>query len=179
VREKVQEGGASVADNEAMTAFCRAEHARLVGALTLYTGDRQVSEELAQEALVRAFQHWERVSALACPRAWLHKVAFNLARSWFRRRQAEHRARARYDARPVEKRDTTDGADRLAVRAAVRRLPDRQRLALVLRYYADLPAHHVAAHMGCSEGTVRALTYQAINALRRTGGLLEELPDAH
>lgn len=163
--------------HEAMTVFCRAEHARLVGALTLQVGDRAVAEELAQETLIRACQHWERVSQMASPRAWLHRVARNLARSWWRRRGAERRARARHDARPVDQRDSTDGSDRLAMRAAVRALPDRQRTALVLRYYADLPGAEVADLMGCAEATVRALTYQAIAHLRRHGGLLEETFD--
>jgi RNA polymerase sigma-70 factor (sigma-E family) len=161
-----------------MAAFCRREHPRLVGALTLQTGDRAVAEELAQETLIRACQHWRKVTEMAAPRAWLHTVALNQARSWGRRRSAERRARARHDARPVEVRDTTDTSDRLAVRAAVTALPARQRTALVLRYYADLPAAEVAAVMGCAEGTVRALTHQAITALRRCGGLLEELSDA-
>jgi RNA polymerase sigma-70 factor (sigma-E family) len=161
-------------EHERMTAFCRAEHPRLVGALTLQTGDRAVAEELAQEALIRLCQHWPRVSRLAAPRAWVHKVALNQARSWGRRRSAERRARARHDARPVEVADATDGADRLAVRAALRELPDRQRTAVVLRYYADLTAAQTAEVMGCSEGTVRALTHQALTRLRTRGGLLED-----
>jgi RNA polymerase sigma-70 factor (ECF subfamily) len=164
------------AEHERMTAFCRREHPRLVGALTLQTGDRGAAEELAQETLIRACQHWPKVSQMAAPRAWLHKVALNQARSWGRRRAAERRARARHDARPVEHRDTTESADRLAVRAALRDLPERQRMAVVLRYYADLPAAEVASVMGCSEGTVRALTHQAITRLRGSSGLLDDDP---
>ena len=102
-------------------------------------------------------------------------MALNLARSTLRRTAAERRARQRHGA-PLAA-GPADDADRLAVRAAVRALPDRQRTALVLRYYADLPAAEVAALMGCTDGTVRALTHQAIVSLRRTGGLLEELAD--
>lgn len=160
-----------------MTAFCRAEHPRLVGALMLQTGDRGVAEDLAQEVLIKVCQHWEKVSAMASPRGWLHTVAANQARSW---------VTAPWSAAPVcamapgrwRGGDGTEGADRVAVRAAVRALPLRQRTALVLRYYADLPAAQVAVSMGCSEGTVRALTYQAIATLRRSGGLLEEVCDA-
>jgi RNA polymerase sigma factor (sigma-70 family) len=62
----------------------------------------------------------------------------------------------------------------------VARLPRRQRAALVLRYFADLPVADVADLMGCSQGTVKALTHQAIAALRARGGLveLEEAADA-
>lgn len=167
-----------IAAHEAMTAFCRGEHARLVGALTLQVGDRGVAEELAQESLIRACQHWERVSQMASPRAWLHQVARNLACSWWRRRGAERRARARHEARSVGRGDSVEASDRLAVQAAVSALPKRQRTAVVLRYYCDLSGADVAALMGCAESTVRALTYQAIANLRRHGGLLEETSDA-
>lgn len=167
-----------MADREAMAAFCYREHARLVGALTLFVGERDVAEELAQDALVRACQRWEHLERMESPRAWLHTVGMNLARSWVRRRAAERRARARHDARPAPADSGADTADRIAVRAAVAALPERQRMAVVLRYYADLPAAQVADRMGCAEATVRALTHQAISALRRSGGLLEEVVDA-
>ena len=64
-----------------LTELCRHEHARLVGLLALYVGDRAIAEELAQEALVRLHQHWPRVRSLASPHAWVSTVALNLARS--------------------------------------------------------------------------------------------------
>jgi RNA polymerase sigma factor (sigma-70 family) len=59
-----------------------------------------------------------------------------------------------------------DAAAVLAVRAAVARLPSRQRIAVVLRYFADLPVRDVAELMRIAEGTVKALTAQAIANLR-------------
>ena len=165
-------------EHGAMAAFCQAEHARLVGVLAFHVGDRGLAEELAQEALIRACQHWDTVAHKPSPQAWVTAVALNLARSSFRRHLAERRARERHGARPDEAAVVDDDDDRVAVRAAVRALPKRQRAALVLRYYADLPAAEVAAVMGCAEGTVRALTHQAIASLRRTGGLFEERADA-
>jgi RNA polymerase sigma factor (sigma-70 family) len=58
----------------------------------------------------------------------------------------------------------------LALRTAVAALPERQRTALVLRFFADLPPKEVASVMGCQEGTVWALVHQAIDALRRAPG---------
>lgn len=77
--------------------FCDAVRDRLVGALTLATGRRAVAEELAQEALVRVWQRWGRVSQLDVPEAWAVRVGLNLAGSWHRRRQAEWRASRRAD----------------------------------------------------------------------------------
>lgn len=146
--------------------FCTREFPRLVGALSLYCGDRGVAEELAQEALARVCRDWARVSGMAAPGPWIHRVAMNLASSWFRRRAAERRALRRLGGRRQEHHRDRDGADTAAVRAAVSTLPRRQRQAVVLRYYSDLPAREVAALMGCAEATVRTLTRDGLAGLR-------------
>lgn len=78
--------------DQELAAFCQAEHRRLVGALSLYCQDRQVAEELAQDALLRVVTHWHRVRRLDHPSAWVYRVAINLANSYLRRRLAERRA---------------------------------------------------------------------------------------
>lgn len=162
-----------------MVAFCRREHPRIVGVLSFSLGDRWVAEELAQETIIRVCQNWPKVRDMAAPQAWTHKVALNLSNSWLRRRVAERKATAKLASHAVTAVAHT-AADAIAVRDAIAALPERQRTAVVLRYYADLPAAEVASVMGCQEGTVRALTYQAIGALREHSGLLdlEEITDA-
>lgn len=147
-----------------VVAFCRSVHPRLAGSLTLHCGDRGVAEEVAQEALARAWERWAAVSAMDSPERWVYRVAFNLATSRGRRRSAERRARQRLAARPAV--GVPDRDDALAVRAAVASLPPRQRAAVVLRYFADLPVADVAEVLGCAEGTVKSLTSHAIAALR-------------
>lgn len=154
-----------------LASFCHGEHRRLVGLLALYVGDEATAQELAQDAFARLCEHWDRVCRMTNRRAWLNRVALNLARSWFRRRSAERRAQRRHG--PDVQIEESQPADVLAVRGAVAALPPRQRTALVLRYYADLPVADVAAHMGCAEGTVRALTHRAIGALRERAGLFD------
>src|SRR5680860_1449248 len=95
--------GALTSDAE-LVAFCEREHPRLVGALSLYTNNTAVAEELAQEALVRVMDAWPRVRTMAAPGAWAHRVAMNLAASWFRRRSVERRALARPGGRGGEGR---------------------------------------------------------------------------
>lgn len=150
--------------DEELVQFCENTYPRLIGVLALYLGDRHVAEELAQETLVRVHQHWRRIRS-SNPEAWANRVALNLASSWWRRRHAERRANARHGSAP-ERAAHADPTDVLVVRAAVAGLPQRQRAALVLRYYAELPVAEVASHLHCAEGTVRALTHQAIVALR-------------
>ena len=151
----------------ALAELCEREHVRLVGLLALYTGDRAVGEDLAQEALLRLHQQWPRVRHMASPHAWLSSVGLNLARSWWRRRFAEQRAHRRLPrARPeVPDRELSDV---VAIRSAVTALPSRQRAALVLRYYSGLTVAETAEALGCAEGTVKSLTHKAIAALRIT-----------
>jgi RNA polymerase sigma-70 factor (ECF subfamily) len=157
-----------------LDAFCHGVHPALVGSLTLYVGDRELARELAQETLARVCQHWSRVQRMDAPQAWAHRVAMNLANSWFRRRKAERAAVARMGGlrQSDDTGETGDGRHRgdvLAVRAAVAALPKRQRAALILRYYRDLSVEQAAAELGCRPGTVKALTSQAIASLRLAG----------
>lgn len=146
--------------------FCEAEYARLVGILTLYTSDRELAADLAHEALARACQHWRRVRHMDAPRGWLYRVALNLANSAFARRRTQRRAEV--DAAILSPPDSRliDQADVVALREALGDLAPRQRAAVVLRYYADLPVADVASLMRCRPGTVRALTHQALERLR-------------
>ncbi|HEX2039952.1 MAG TPA: sigma-70 family RNA polymerase sigma factor [Acidimicrobiales bacterium] len=151
------------------SAFYRAEYPRLVAALTLYCGDQELAAELAQEAMARAWRLWGRVGSYESPAAWVHRVGINLANSALRR--AALRARLTQAERPEEAAAPADIGAALALRQAVASLPRRQRTALVLRYFVDLPYEEVAELMRCRAGTVRALTAQAIENLRKTAGL--------
>lgn len=152
-----------------LEAFCRLEHPKIVGALTLYCGDRDLAMELAQDTMVRVVQHWRRVSGMAAPSAWTHRVAMNLANSWFRRSTAKRRADRHVTHEAMIAHLEPDSAASISVRTAVVGLPPRQRAAIVLRYYADLSIDEVAEIMGCRPGTVSALTHQAIRSLREAG----------
>lgn len=148
--------------------FCFSARRRLVGALSLYLGDAGVAEELANEALMRAVDRWAEVRLMTNPEGWLHTVAFNLARSRFRRLAAERRAHARLATQePPEER--LDAADALTVRAALSRLPRRQRQAIVCRYYLDMSAMDTGDAMGCSAGTVKVHLRSALATLRSAG----------
>lgn len=153
--------------------FCSAEFPRLIGTLTLFCGDQGVAEELAQETLVRAYQHWKRVQRLDNPGAWANRVAINLATSYFRRKRAERRAHERLQqtARGDQLVDEPEAGRATELRSALARLPKKQRAALILRHYVGLSVAEVAHHMNCPEGTVKRLTHDAIRSLRNSPAL--------
>lgn len=156
-------------DNEA-AEYCRLIRPELVGLLTLYCRDHDLAEDLAQQTLARVWVSWSRIGSVSNRRAYVHRMALNAATSWFRRTAAQRRARQRL---PVLDATDTDQAGAIAVRDAVASLPRRQRKAILLRYFADMPVREVALVMGCAEGTVKALTFKAIITLR-SKGLIED-----
>lgn len=159
-----------------LVAFCERQRSQLVGALALYTGDVLLAEEITQEALLAVCRDWRRIRQMQSPGGWAHRTAMNLANSRFRRRRAEVRALRRrgVDAEAYELPDVESAAK---VRAAVKQLPEGQRAAVVLRYYADLSVAEVAAALGRSEDAVRALTHRALTALRDQGLVVAEEVD--
>lgn len=137
---------------------------RLVAAMELYLGDRYVAEEIVQEACVRAASRWSKVGTLESPGGWTYRVARNLATSSLRRRQAERRARNRFEYADVA--TDPDAADHLTVRAALAKLPEAQREAIVLKYFLGLDGPEIAERTGRSHDAVRALIKRGIAALR-------------
>lgn len=156
-------------DREGLEGFCHREHARLVRSLTLYTGDPLVAEECAQEALLTACQRWPEVASMASPAGWLHRVAFNHAHAYFRRRRVEWRALQRRGSGADIAYELPDSVEAIALRDAVGRLPHKQRAALVLRYLTGLSVAETAAALGITPEAARALTHRAIVALRSRG----------
>lgn len=155
-----------VRPRDEFAALCRSISSRLVGVLTVRCGDRELAADIAQEALARAWRDWDHVSRRTPVDPWVYATAFNLLRSWKRRLGVAQR---RSPSLVVVTADA-DPASALAVRQAIAALPERQREAIALRYYADLTVRDAAAAMGCAEGTVRALTAQGVASLRTTLG---------
>lgn len=148
-----------------LEGFCESNKDRLVGVLTLHCGDPHTAEELAQETLVKVCIRWRAVQRMVNPEAWMFRVAINLSNSYFRRKVAERKAKARL--RSDTHHHDPDVADAVAVRQAIAALPRRQRSVLVLRFYADLSVTDVAEALGMPEGTVKTLTHRGINSLKR------------
>jgi RNA polymerase sigma-70 factor (ECF subfamily) len=144
-------------------AFCRAEYAAVVRLAFWMTGDRQESQDLAQEAFARAFERWRSVSKMDRPDAWVQRVTVNLALSARRRRRLLPRLLAQGEHRVVPEPDVADPD----LTRALLSLTPSQRAAVVLRYYADRSVEEAAHDLGKRPGTVRALTSQGLARLRQ------------
>lgn len=131
-------------------------------AACLATGSRDVAADATQEAFQRAFARWSRLSRHTWAGGWVTTTALNLCRKEMRRRSVEHRGDAATTAREH------DLAAQLDVVAALGGLPFRQRQAVVLFYWSDLPTAAIAELMEISESAVRAHLTHARTALRKT-----------
>ena len=122
----------------------------------LLTGDAGVAEELVMEAFARTLPRWSAVERAEQPAAYLRRAVVNLCASRVRRLGAERRARARSGTSGDARWDAELADTVRIVLDAVRRLPDRQRACVALRYFEDLPEQEVAVALGCSVGTVKS-----------------------
>jgi RNA polymerase sigma-70 factor (sigma-E family) len=136
----------------------------------LLTGDHSQAEDLVQTALAKAFSRWSRIGSMSAPDAYVRRMIVNEHVSGWRQYRRQETPLAE-----IPQVCVADLADELAVgqavRAAVRELPARQRAALVLRFYEDLPDAAVAAILGCSPTTVRSQIARALTRLRKVGEL--------
>lgn len=126
---------------------------RISRQLALLTGDLAEAEDLTQEAFARAWLRWGTIRTLDSPEAWVRTVARRLAVSrWRKLRNATIAWRRHGTGRagaPVP------SPERVALEHALRQLPDRQRLAIVLHHLADLTVEQVAAETGSSVSAVK------------------------
>jgi RNA polymerase sigma-70 factor (sigma-E family) len=146
--------------------FYLQEYPRVVKLAYALSGSRSGAEDIAQEAFLRAYRDWDRVSSYEHQAAWVRRVAANLATSGLRRRLVEARALARLAARREPALDPLP-ADNADFWRAVRALPHRQAQAVALYYLEDLSIQQTARVLDCAEGTVRAHLAKARRALAR------------
>jgi RNA polymerase sigma-70 factor (sigma-E family) len=129
-------------------------------------GDRPAAEDVVQEAFCGLYRAWDRLPDHDRVLGYLRVSVLNGCRSVIRRTRRVPRPLAVPPA-PSAEADALAGEDQRAAVAALRRLPPRQREALVLRYLADLPENETALAMGVSRGTVKSTTARALAALGR------------
>ena len=141
----------------------------------LLTRDRSTAEDVVQEAFIKVTGRLRHLRSPEAFDAYLRRAVVNLCMSHHRRERTARifvaKERARAAGRELET-GIPDVETHDELRTALAQLPDRQRAAVVLRFYADLPEERVASALGCSVGAARNLVFRAMETLRsRIGGV--------
>jgi RNA polymerase sigma-70 factor (sigma-E family) len=131
----------------------------------LLTGDRALAEDLVQEAFARLVGRLRHLRDPGAFGVYLRRTIVNLATSHFRHRRVERAYLERSAIASEAKTNPNEELDE-TMHEALLRLPQRQRAALVLRFYEDLSDVQTAEVMRCSSGTVRSLVSRGMKTLR-------------
>jgi RNA polymerase sigma-70 factor (sigma-E family) len=155
---------------EAVTALYRAHALGLIRLAVVMLGDRPAAEDVVQEAFCGLYRRWHTLSDTGKALSYVRSSVINGCRSVLRRRTGRQ---AHLADDPLG--ESADSAvlvseEHQQVLSAIRRLPDRQREALVLRFYLDLDEGEIASSMRISRGTVKSTTSRALAALGRILG---------
>lgn len=157
----------SSAEELAFRAYATSSRAALRRTAYLLCGDWHKADDLVQSALVKLYVAWPRLRSTEAPGAYTHRI---LVRCFLDERRRPWRREASLDLaehEPALERSTDELLD---LRAALVRLPRRQRATLLLRYWLDATVAETADTLGCSEGTVKSQTARALSSLRTSLG---------
>jgi DNA-directed RNA polymerase specialized sigma24 family protein len=150
--------------HEGFDDWYRRERPKVLAAIAFRCGSVDLAAEATDEAFLRAFDKWLRVSAMSSPTAWTVAVALNVNRRRMRRRSIEHTLLRRATAPP----DLPGPAGE--VFELVSQLPSPQREIVLLRYVADLPQADIAVALKVSRSTVSTSLTSARRELRQLLG---------
>jgi RNA polymerase sigma-70 factor (sigma-E family) len=139
------------------------------------SGNPHDAADLAQEALARLSERWNRVQAKGDPEGYVRTTMARLHISWWRRRRREHPV-GTLPERGYDDAGIAAAAGDDALWRAVGELPRRQRVVLVLRYFEDMSDDEIAERLGVTRVTVRSQAARALGKLRQAGAVrLSEL----
>jgi RNA polymerase sigma-70 factor (sigma-E family) len=167
-----REGSMTTSEQSDFDSYVRGSGPRLKRLAYLLTGDLETAEDLLQSAYAKVLPHWGRVRRYEDPDAYVRRVMVSIRTSWWRRLRGREVVSADVIERPAGagSRVGDDPADAagdldLALRA-LRMLPRRQQVAVVLRHYCDLSEAETARVMGITAGGVKSQASKGLATLR-------------
>jgi RNA polymerase sigma-70 factor (sigma-E family) len=160
-------------DDPGFRDYVTARSAALLRTAYLLTGNSADAEDLLQAALAKTYQAWRRIEDFGALDGYVRRAMVNTHISWWRRRRLEE-----YPTEDIPDQPVADHADDSelhdALSRALRRLPDRMRAAVVLRYYEDMSEAEIAGLLGISPGTVKSTVSRAVAKLRTDAELIDD-----
>jgi RNA polymerase sigma-70 factor (sigma-E family) len=153
--------------SDVVTEIYKAHYNQLVRLAVMLVHDVQTAEEVVQDAFEAMHLAERRLRDSEKALSYLRQTIVNRARSVLRHRKVVemHAPKPAPDEQSAEHAALTL-LERSAVTSALRALPERQREAIVLRYYGDFSEADIAKAMGISKGAVKSHTARAIAALK-------------
>jgi RNA polymerase sigma-70 factor (sigma-E family) len=157
-------------DDPGFRDFVASRSRALLRTAYLLTGNKADAEDLVQAALAKTYLAWHRIEDRGALDGYVRRAIVNTHISWWRRRRVEE-----YPTDVIPDQAVADHAvaSELAesLRRAVDRLPQRMRIAVMLRYYEDMTEAEVAEILGVSLGTVKSTVSRAVAKLRADADL--------
>jgi RNA polymerase sigma-70 factor (sigma-E family) len=179
-RAAIARSNAAASTNGGFEGWVRASSPHLRRLAYLLTGDLDQAEDLLQEAYAKVFPRWRKVSAYDSPDAYMYRVMVNLRTSWWRRTRNRESSTNKipepfwHAGSPGEAEAVVESQVLLS---ALRALPERQRAAVVLRYWCDLSEAATATAMTCSVGSVKSNASRGLAKLRTALAETHDSPD--
>ena len=166
-------------DRHAMDVLVSRYHTNLLDFAFRHLGDRESSADIAQVALVRAYESVGRYRPVASFKTWIYKIALNLMRDQFRQRRARRESLAsEIEGEDVLASAHTNGGSspesaimNMELWRVVGTLPDNHRLAIILKFHHGLTYEEISEVMAAPTGTVKSWIHRALKSLR---GVLEQ-----
>ena len=153
---------------DGVTALYREHALGLIRLAVVMMGDRQAAEDVVQDAFAELYRRWHTLSDTSKALGYVRSSVLNGSRTMLRKRARQPAHGDQLMAPSSPEAEALVSEEHREVLEAIRRLPDRQCEALVLRFYLDLTEGDIAKSMGISRGTVKSTTSRALAALRRT-----------
>ena len=150
-----------------VTALYEAHVLGLVRLAVVMLGDQETARDVVQDAFLGLYRQWGALADPSRALAYVRSSVLNGCRTVLRRNSRYKRivlAEATFESAEAR---ALAGEEHREVMAAIRKLPDRQREALVLRFYLGVCEEETARAMGISRGTVKSATSRALAALGR------------
>jgi len=153
-------------DDDSYVEFISARWSSLYRTAYLLSDGIVGADDLLQSALLKAYVKWNRIAKMAAPEAYVRTILVNTLISEKRRRSSSEYPTGDVLAASDSGHDDAI-VDRSSLLEQVRKLPERQRAVVVLRYYEDMSERQISEALGCSVGTVKSQAFHALRSLRR------------
>ena len=147
--------------------LCREEVTYLRGGVFRIVGNESDTDDVIQDALMRAYRRIGSFRGDADLRSWIYRIAMNCAFDLLRERKRRTETDGKYAADPVEPKDGAKEKQLAELEQAIAELPELYRNAIVWGVLSDLPGSEAAARLGCSENTLYQRVFKAKQKLKK------------